>query len=230
MSHPDSTHVVWVDPTQYDALKHGPPFLPSGGVAKSASVKLSAANREEVRALVKKADMDTFPTLKGMAAEVTPEPYGYLSALLSYLKAAAMIHQAAHWQTRGVAFFGDHLLFERLYNDSLPGIDALAERAVGLGERKLVDPWIQAKHLERCIANCYAGRKIDEGPEGLVEISQHIEYHVLEGIRLTRQVLEEAGLLTDGTDNLLQGIADKHEEFTYLLKQRSQVAPYSYAR
>jgi hypothetical protein len=34
------------------------------------------------------------------------------------------------------------------------------------------------------------------------------------------KLLESKGQLSSGTDNLLQGIADKHEEFVYLLKQR----------
>jgi hypothetical protein len=33
-------------------------------------------------------------------------------------------------------------------------------------------------------------------------------------------MLEQKGQLSNGTDNLLQGVADKHEEFVYLLKQR----------
>jgi hypothetical protein len=32
--------------------------------------------------------------------------------------------------------------------------------------------------------------------------------------------LDECGLLSNGIDNLLQGIADKHEGHVYLLKQR----------
>jgi DNA-binding ferritin-like protein len=225
----DSIYAVWVDPTQFDPIKHGPPFLPSG---KGASMKLASNAKAQVRTWVKEADLgvEMIPTLKGMAAEVTSGPLGYLSALLVYLRAASMIHQTAHWQTHGQAFYGDHKLFMRIYEDSQDLIDGLAERTVGLGDGRLVEAWTQAKHLERCIGNCYAGRKIDEGPNGLVEISLHIEYHVVEGIRITRQVLEQAGVLTDGTDNLLQGIADKHEEFIYLLKQRSQVTPYSYAR
>jgi hypothetical protein len=43
-------------------------------------------------------------------------------------------------------------------------------------------------------------------------------------------MLRQANLLTDGTENLLQDVADKHEEFVYLLKQRAGASQYSYAR
>ena len=35
------------------------------------------------------------------------------------LKAMALIHQQSHWTTRGQSFYGDHLLFEKLYDSAL---------------------------------------------------------------------------------------------------------------
>jgi hypothetical protein len=57
-----------------------------------------------------------------------------------------------------------------------------------------------------------------------------MEAHVLGAIKVVLKVLGSAGILSDGTENLLQDIADKHEEFVYLLKQRNDVSPYSYGR
>lgn len=186
-----------------------------------------------VQSLLKTAHLETevLAQMREMASEWDPDTtLGWLATLLVGLRAAAMIHQSHHWQTRGQTFYGDHLLFERLYNDTLPGVDALAERVVGIGGPTLVDPVRQAVQMARCISQCYSGRKEDEGSNGMVEISLQKEYRVLEGIRLTIKVLASKDSLTDGTENLLQDIADKHEEFVYLLKQRSNVTPYSYAR
>jgi DNA-binding ferritin-like protein len=155
---------------------------------------------------------------------------GWLAALLTVLKSASWMHQTHHWQTRGQSYYGDHLLFDRLYNDSVPFLDQVAERTIGLGSPSLVDPVIQAKHLAWCISNCYEGTKADEGPNGMVQLSLQMEQSVLEAIKVVLKELSGAGVLSDGTENLLQGIADKHEEFVYLLKQRADATPYSYAR
>jgi DNA-binding ferritin-like protein len=127
-----------------------------------------------------------------------------------------------------MAFYGDHQLFMRLYEDSQAFIDSVAEKTVGLGNPSLVDPVIQAKHLAYCVAKCYEGA--EEGPNGMIQISLRKEYCVLEAVRVVLHELGEAGILSDGTENLLQGIADKHEEFVYLLKQRADGTSYSYAR
>lgn len=217
----EQIQAIWVDPTQFDPLRHGPPYLPSG----TQSVKLAKEQRAVVRGLVKTAQVESevHASLKAMAADYEGL-YGWMSALLTSLRAAAVIHQTHHWQTRGQSFYGDHLLFERLYNDTVPAIDSVAERLVGLGGVALVDPVTQTRHLARCIAQCY------EGSSGnLVQVSLHKEYKVLEAIKIVLGVLKNAGLLTDGTENLLQDIADKHEEFVYLLKQRDATS-YSYGR
>lgn len=51
---------------------------------------------------------------------------------IASLKALALIHQHSHWTAKGVTFYGDHLLFERLYNDTLELLDEAAEKFVGL--------------------------------------------------------------------------------------------------
>lgn len=192
-------------------------------------MKLAAAQKAQVQGWVKQAHGDTEGIVALMVQDYGGD-LGYMSALLVYLRAAAMIHQTHHWQTRGPSFYGDHLLFERLYNDTIPGVDSVGERTVGLGSPALVEPVRQAKHLAWCIAKCYENTKTDEGPNGMVAISLHVETHVLATIKIVLRVLGQAGVLSDGTENLLQDIADKHEEFVYLLKQRNDAASYSYGR
>ena len=224
-SYEDQIHAIWVDPTQFDPLRHAPPFLPPGRPA----VKLAATQKAQVQGWVKQAHGDTEQSVHLLAKDYGGD-LGYMSVLLTCLRAAAMVHQTHHWQTRGQSFFGDHLLFERLYNGTVPGVDSLGERVVGRGNPGLVEPVRQAKHLAWCIAKCYDGSKTDEGPEGMVRISLHVEAHVLGAIKIVLRELGQAGLLSDGTENLLQDLADKHEEFVYLLKQRADAASYSYGR
>lgn len=194
-------------------------------------MKLAAQQKAQVQGWVKQAQMksEVEPYLRSMAESYHGGPLGWMSALLTCLRSASLIHQTHHWQTRGLAFYGDHQLFMRLYEDSQAFIDSVAEKTVGLGNPSLVDPVIQAKHLAYCVSKCYEDAKAEEGPNGMVQISLQKEYYILEAVKVVLHELGEAGILSDGTENLLQGIADKHEEFVYLLKQRLD-ASYSYAR
>jgi hypothetical protein len=118
-------------------------------------------------------------------------PAAELGVLLSALKALAVVHQSHHWQTRGVTYYGDHLLFERIYGNVDGEVDGIAEKAVGFGPHLLVQPIVVSTHQLMVLLHlAYAG-------------------------------LEKSGLLSLGVDNRLQGIADKHEENIYLLQQRA---------
>ena len=50
-----------------------------------------------------------------MIAEWGDTPYPQLSVVLVYLKHLAAIHQNHHWTAIGDPYYGDHLLFQRLY-------------------------------------------------------------------------------------------------------------------
>lgn len=214
----DGLDAVWRDPMEYDVQKHGPPYMP-----------VTASQRDEARQFVKKqaAYYDTGPRM-------VPEgsPYDILAYLLAGLRALYMVHQTAHWQTRGQSYYGDHLLFQRIYEESLVGIDGVAERLIGLtGDPQQVCLCAQIKIIHSLIEMVHGdGPSVAVSPEELVQRSLLGETTLLGGIDKLKQKIEEAGALTEGLDDLLQGIASKHEEFVYLLKQRAHVAAYSYDR
>lgn len=138
-----------------------------------------------------------------------------LSALLSLLRAVYQMHQAAHWQSRGGAYYGDHLLFQRLYEAMLKEIDSVAERAVGMGGPAMVDPIAQAVQTHAMIESVRGVGRVIQSARDLVAIGLEAEKAVLFGIdEMTRRSQ------TQGTQNLLQGIADTHEGHVYLLQQR----------
>jgi DNA-binding ferritin-like protein len=60
-------------------------------------------------------------------------PEAEMKKYLSTLKALQAYYQHAHWISKGEPFYGDHLLFERLYGSVNEQIDSLAEKMVGLG-------------------------------------------------------------------------------------------------
>lgn len=205
----EGAEVVWHDPTKYDPLLHGPPYMPSR-LAQEAKVVARRVASSKVNPRVARR-------LLGSASP--------LSAVLAVLRGAAFVHQTHHWQTSGPSSYADHLLFERLYNDGQAYIDQVAERAVGLGGTRLVDPAMQA-HM---VAQLVGGVTSESGSGSLAVVSLQAESLVLSVVDEALEVLRSTGALRPGVDNLLQGVADQHETFVYLLQQRLAGA-YDYAR
>lgn len=138
-----------------------------------------------------------------------------VASVATTLRAVYLMHQAAHWQTKGPSFYGDHKLFGKLYSSVLDEIDSVSERAVGIGDPALVCP-LTANSLALELVEAF-GRSSCDVPdsEKLVKLSLEAERGLL-------QVIEQAMKddVTDGISNLLQGIADAHETHVYLLQQR----------
>jgi DNA-binding ferritin-like protein len=153
-----------------------------------------------------------------MLSEWGEIPYAELSVLLVHLRYVALVHQTAHWTCKGDNFFGDHLLHERLYNDVLPEIDAVAEKAVGLGNENNVNVVLQTLQLMRLVQQM--GTTMIPQSNQLVSTTLDAEMNLLKVIGILELSLKEKGTSTSGLSNLIQGIADKHEEHTFLLKQR----------
>lgn len=178
----------------------GPPYLP-----------VTATQRNEAR---------KFAQRRAAYYDVgTPDKYAPLSFLLALLRAAYMIHQTAHWQTRGGHYYGDHTLLQRIYEDSLEGIDGIAERTIGLGVPEHVCPVKQVQTIQSIIGTVCRGTSAPDA-EALMRRSLDVESLIIQTISQVKAVIDASGGLTEGLDDLLQGTASKHEEFVYLLKQR----------
>lgn len=198
----ESVKAVWHDPTSYDVLQHGPSFFPG--------MKLSSSQKKEVKEVL--ARVEPFKLHK---ASVRPG-WDEVQKLLAVLRAAGFIHKTNHWQTKGQTFYGDHLLFDRLYTDNQEGIDSVAERIVGSVGPDAIDAMEQARMMKDCVDHCF-----DLMTSNPVELSLIIEAGVLTALNRAKRALEASGQLSPGTSNLLDGVYDIHEVFTYLLKQRA---------
>jgi DNA-binding ferritin-like protein len=154
-----------------------------------------------------------------MLSEWGSVPYGQLSLLLVHLRFLAHVHQTHHWTCKGDAFFGDHLMFEKLYNQTIEDIDAIAEKAVGLGSEETVGLPLQVKQLARLTEQYGSSLTIPRAGE-LARRSMTAEINFLKIAANMSCSLKEAGLMTRGLDNLLAGIEDRHEGHVYFLKQK----------
>lgn len=148
-------------------------------------------------------------------------PYGELSVLLSYLKFMLNVHQTHHWQAKDDPFYGDHKLFQSLYEQVENEIDLVAEKAVGLGSVNNVDLTLQILQVAKITKNYYAqlGSTIPSASD-LAYKSLQVEQQFLSLISCVRDSLKATATLTYGVDNMLAGIYDTHESHVYLLKQR----------
>lgn len=216
-----ATEAIWIDPLSYNYLKDGPPYLPGlvGG-------RVASGPKAEVRAWFRQAALemgqDVGVAFQHCVAEYGNTPMSELAVLLACVRAEAMIHQAHHWQTRGSSYYGDHLLFERVYNDVNGFVDGLAERAVGAGHHVLVQPLMQMSHMVAFSKLFYSDAPVSPEPEEMPLLSLRALLKSMLVLQLAYKTLEVRGLLSNGIDNLLQGIADKQEELVYLLKQRTK--------
>src|ERR1700733_8176214 len=181
----ESIQVVWHDPTAYDPLKHGPPYLP--GVTYEP-VKLSSEQKKEIRRRAKQASDLVAPEIPGYQRADLP-------MLLAAMQAAAMVHQMHHWMCKGPTFFADHKLFERLYEESLELIDQLAEKAVGKGV--VLTAGDQAE-----IIAVHVGIFCKDSPD-MISRSLKAEYVCLEIVHHTLGALDEQASAAHGLSKLL---------------------------
>jgi DNA-binding ferritin-like protein len=135
-------------------------------------------------------------------------------------QALLILHQVHHWKTAGPTFYGDHLLYQRLYEDSQELLDSLAEKIAGVGGHELIVPsqLMEGAHLLiDKITSTFGG----EGADAMANCSLQAEKMALIHTDQVLAQLQEADAKTNGVEDLLQGHASKREEFVYLLKQRN---------
>lgn len=142
-----------------------------------------------------------------------------MAAILSFIRALTGMYQHMHWRTHGEVYYADHLLFNRLYDETYGNIDSVAERTIGLfNDSHAIGPVEDFEKVLELLKSFGA----DQGKPELFPIKAlGAEKMFLDAIAQTRKILESEDILTDGVDNLLQGIADLHESHTYLLQQRT---------
>jgi len=146
-------------------------------------------------------------------------PEADLKKYLALLKAIQAYYQHAHWISKGEPYYGDHLLFERLYGSLGEEIDALAEKMVGLGG----DHFVCVKTVMGIVSQILDHvPEMDENTLGyeLAQASLKMEKLFLAYTKKLYGKMKEEGSLTLGFDDMLMSLHNKHEGNVYLLKQR----------
>lgn len=129
------------------------------------------------------------------------------------LKALSLIHVHNHWLTRGDTFYGDHLLFERLYKSVLENLDLAAEKFIGLFGDEPLDYETQADLLHKVLLKY---RNLEGSP---IEMSLAAEKDFLKFSKDAFDSFETESKMTLGLDDMLMSIASEREGAVYLLQQ-----------
>lgn len=141
-----------------------------------------------------------------------------LCDVLGCLRAAYLSYQTSHWQVVGQSFYGNHLLFQRLYKSVQDQADQLAEKLVGYLGREVVDLNQQAKHIAEY---CRRWHGIDchhkRGLQSEADLQQSLK-RAYDGIK-------QVNAMTLGLDDWIMATANAHEENEYLLQQALTPVP-----
>jgi DNA-binding ferritin-like protein len=137
----------------------------------------------------------------------------HMQRMLAVLRAQSWLYQTAHWQVAGMGFYGDHLLFQRLYETVQGEIDAIAEKIVGYVGRDGVDAMESLTTTAQYIA--YWAQDHDPYKRAL-QSEEMFQRAFKEGY----DALKDADALTLGLDDWIMATASTHEAHTYLLQQR----------
>ena len=126
--------------------------------------------------------------------------------VLAVLRGQTWLYHTLHWQSMGPNFYGQHLLFERLYTALPDQYDGLAEKSVALFGPAAVEPVAAilsaAGHLSK-----WTGDPLAAGLASEADLTAAI------GLAL------EQAEADPGLTNFLQGLADEHQTNVYLLQQ-----------
>lgn len=133
---------------------------------------------------------------------------------IASLKAMALIHTHNHWTTKGNDFYGDHLLFERIYKSALEDLDSAAEKFVGLFGTECLNYDFQTTILNKVLSKY----KILSKKHADMSLAIEKDFIKLSGD--VYNCFDDEGKLSLGLDDLLMSIASNREASVYLLQQK----------
>lgn len=146
------------------------------------------------------------------------EKYAEIGVILTFLRSLYFLHQTNHWQSQGKDSYSDHLLFQRLYETTNKHVDSCAERAVGLGNKGLVDLRHSLANMPK-ILNSIEDKVLLENDRAVTQSLMAEKTFIVVGEKAMDD-LKSKKLLTRGLEQLLGDILSDHEDLVYLLKQR----------
>lgn len=135
---------------------------------------------------------------------------------VAFLRALYLIHQNHHWLASNVAFYGNHLLFERIYKSAEENADSAAEKFLGLFGSEALGITEHPKLIQEILEK-YTATATDV--IGLVDNSTAAEEEFLAFAEDFYKQLKESDKMSLGLDDMIMNISSDRETSVYLLKQ-----------
>ena len=130
---------------------------------------------------------------------------------LSLLQVVSLVDRNSHWRTKGDTFYGDHLLFDRIYKSASENIDLAAEKFVGLFGNEAINPQMQAEIISKLLPEYSSGNPL--------EVSLKVEKKFLSFAETFYKAIEQEDKMSLGLNDALGAISSDREEAVYLLQQ-----------
>ncbi len=130
---------------------------------------------------------------------------------IATLKAMYIIHQQNHWLAKGDNFYGNHLLFQRIYESVPESLDGAAEKFVTIFGPECLNYKLQADLLNKLLL------KYQDKCESGLDCSLAVEKDFINLSKATYECFEQEGNLTLGLDDFIMATASAREESVYLL-------------
>jgi DNA-binding ferritin-like protein len=145
-------------------------------------------------------------------APIPPLPLALLNAWAA-LHGEHWLLWTLHWRAKGANQYGDHLLYQRLYEARSPELDRMAEVIAAVGGADLLNP-------ARAMA---AAQPFIAAIDSLDAPDAHKALVAVQTVMLSLREADAAAQGTPyamGVNNALAGFSDSHLEAVYLLQQR----------
>lgn len=136
---------------------------------------------------------------------------------IATLKAITLVHQHSHWLAKGNDFYGDHLLFQRIYETAQGNLDGAAEKMIGVIGDDCMDFKMQADLLNKLLL------KYSDKSDDVLSCSLAIEEDFVKFSKALYECFENEGKMTLGLDDFIMATASQHEESLYLLRRASSL-------
>lgn len=132
---------------------------------------------------------------------------------IALIRSVYLVHQNNHWITNGKNFYGNHLLFERIYKSAADDADSAAEKFIGLFGTDVLDLNMQAQMIGKILEE-FSGREP-------LETSLEIERKFLTFSEKFYAIMKHEDKMSLGLDDMVMSIANNREGAVYLLQQAS---------
>lgn len=183
------------------------------------------------RRIKEQCDLGTIPTedvevldveieMNAMEQMIPVTAAEIMAAYIGFTRAFHLWFHSAHNVTKGTGFAGDHVsLYGPIYIEVQDSIDRVIEKAIGVFDDEALGCPMRITSDAVLVLDGW-NSPAGQPPATIADAALVYAEQLVQLDEKVAQTLQEMGALTYGLDNLLAELADVHEGYVYLLRQR----------